>query len=171
MAHVDYQLLAKAYRAYQHMGFTYVEVPWVVSEDGVTKTLPSDRLADPLDDKYLVGSAEQSLVELMAQGIKLPNYCFAITPCFRQEPVLDETHQRYFMKLELFCPFSGKAIMLRKCASIFMRQIGADPAIDGEDLLVNGIEVGSYYNRENYSCGTGIALPRFSVALRKGNWL
>jgi hypothetical protein len=75
------------------------------------------------------------------------------------------------MKLELFCPFSGKAIMLRKCASIFMRQIGADPAIDGEDLLVNGIEVGSYYNRENYSCGTGIALPRFSVALRKGNWL
>ena len=44
---------------------------------------------------------------------------------------------------------------------------------EGHDLMLNGIEVGSYGHRsipgiETWAYGTGLALPRFSVASAKG---
>lgn len=42
------------------------------------------------------------------------------------------------------------------------------------DILINGIGVGSYYSQKlneefYYSCGTGLALPKFSIVLEEIN--
>lgn len=112
---------------------------------------------------------------------------YGITPCFRREHE-DELHQKQFMKLELFQAFENPkkfheineiqnsvTRMISK-AQTFFHQHGVDTIIEttryGKDIMTpEGIELGSYGTRQTkdftWNYGTGLALPRFSIAKRK----
>ncbi len=135
----------------------------------------------------LIGSAEQALITM---NLPVGSY-MAISPCFRFEKEVDLLHRDYFMKLELFVCGVAEDEAPRVVAHViedasevmaFISDIRpvTVPTSEGKhtyDLTVGGVEVGSYgyrtcddYTTPNESgCirwvyGTGIALPRFSVA-------
>lgn len=177
---IDYALLGKALDFYRYKGWTYVEVPWFASPAAIEATLPAgaSRFVMSVQTghghgqvfKTPVGSAEQGLI-----AMKLPPGCYvACTPCYRVEPVHSVLYQPYFMKVELF-DNRGKDTYANVIddARAFFKGLGVDPVpvtTDiGIDLELDGIEIGSYGIREHpdfgkWSYGTGLALPRFSVA-------
>lgn len=170
--------VGQAVEHYQTCGYTYVEVPWVVSEAAINLTLPPGAVATRCGDHYLAGSAEQSFLHLALEGQLEAGRYVACTPCFRDEPVIDLLHQASFMKVELFSlgspTWTGyqSAIGLADALDFFTAQ-GAKPVKvttdAGWDIEVKGIEVGSYGYRSSgnlhWAYGTGLAEPRFSIAL------
>lgn len=180
MKAIDWMWIGKAVQFFVDNEFNYKEVPWIVGNQAINSTLPFGRSAFSLTHPRLapgslVGSAEQSFVQLMLEG-DLPKgkYC-AASPCFRDETI-DQWHHLYFFKVELIemAPNSQNVFEIMDCARAFMESL-SNCHIDilktheGYDLTLNGKEVGSYGNRQangfNWTYGTGLALPRFSQAL------
>jgi hypothetical protein len=180
-APIDWTLLAQAVSYYQSAGYTYVEAPWAVSPESVEITCPKpEYTAEVVGLGSLVGSAEQSLLHLDLAGHLDPQktYC-ALTPCFRLGDNGDALHHPYFMKVELYTRMriNTDYTDLRIDAMAFFqallsasenRRLKIIPTIEGCDLELNGIEIGSYGVREHHGhiwvYGTGIAEPRFSQA-------
>ena len=98
---LDWTLLGRAAAFYESHGFTYIEVPWLVRSEitEITKPAGAENFSAPHGD--LIGSAEQSFIQMMVDGKLPPGRWYTITPCFRDEPVVDDLHQTHFMKLEL----------------------------------------------------------------------
>ena len=172
---IDYGILAAALDFYQKRGYSYKEVPWVVSDEATNVTLPKDRIATRVPYGCLVGSAEQAFIELLKRGQQLKKHC-AITPCFRDEPDYDELHHAYFMKCELFdaqaTPQRLQA-MIDDAVAFFTTYIPVkvvSTAI-GYDIEAGGIELGSYgfrtYKKTTFIYGTGCALPRLTTAMQQ----
>jgi hypothetical protein len=176
---INWSLFPLAIKEYTRLGYTYIEVPWLVNEEVIKATIPS--FAKPLavdsgtEINQLVGSAEQSFL-YMALKNELPTGKYmALTPCFRDDKI-DELHQKYFMKLELIIigkDNSSDTIHVMNDARYVLSQfskkaIVVQPTDDCMDLTINGIEVGSYGKREfkniKWIYGTGLAEPRFSIA-------
>lgn len=176
MVDVDWQLLGKAMFHYECAGFKPISVPWAVPRDVALVTCPIEERIYPFEDLSLVGSAEQSFMHLQFLGALPPGRFVACTPCFRNEPVLDQLHQKYFMKVELYSTEiqqDGKALEFAKAAQNFLKAWGqVKPEIvktdEGYDLFVGNVEVGSYATRHHeghsWTCGTGLAEPRLSMA-------
>ena len=179
---INWQIFGEAVEYYEDLGYQYIEVPWRVGPEAIKKTLPShvdlEIFNDPIN---LVGSAEQSFVEMMLDGVMPIGKFQAITPCFRNETVYDDLHQPHFMKLELinFGEISDEKLnqMIKDAVGFFkprvyMNDVQLVQTNDGFDIEHNGIELGSYgirimmYKRKRFSWiyGTGIAEPRFSFA-------
>lgn len=169
---------------WQDEGFQYRDVPWLVPEEYNLITAPSrDFLVNSKLGSH-VGSAEQSFVYLDLTGQLPRGKWIACTPCFRTEEHLDDLHQAGFMKVELYqtddiCSFSLD-VLVNKALNWFekaLEQSGVNrkhaylaPTSDGVDIMVNGIEVGSYgirsYEHLTWIYGTALAEPRFSVAAK-----
>lgn len=182
---INWARLARAVEYYQGVGYTYLEVPWIVSAEATAVTLPDGaRAATLAAGGDLVGSAEQSFIQMLRRNL-LPNGRYvALTPCFRHETQYNDLYQPYFMKVELIDvggspddvePVLSDALtFLNREAWSFERMLAPVQPIsfmDGSiDLQLNGIEVGSYgfrqHNGLQWVYGTGLAEPRFSVALR-----
>jgi hypothetical protein len=98
---IDWSLLGRALDFYKALGYKYIEVPWLVRNEvtEVTRHEGAENFGVPAGD--LVGSAEQSFIQMMMDGQLPPGRYCTISPCFRDEPVLDDLHQKHFMKLEL----------------------------------------------------------------------
>ena len=158
------------------MGYTYVETPWVVPREVSEITYQGDALSCQLGD--LVGSAEQGFLALPEiKDAKL----VSCGPCFRNEPVIDAAHQSWFMKIELYQSgdhfdeiiFDANSVMreafIRLMTPYNARGLTQVATPEGADLMLNGIEVGSYGVRtvgnRTWTYGTGLALPRFMVAI------
>ena len=175
MTPINWARLARALDFYEGKGFRRIELPWHAPAEicKLTHTGPSY----PFNNDYLVGSAEQSFMHAQNTGSLPEGKYVALTPCFRREPVNSKTHLDCFMKVELYSPNnqnSDMAIYFAKTAKEFMQSetgnlIKLIPTDEGHDLEINNIEVGSYMSRTgggmSWSCGTGIAEPRFSVAI------
>lgn len=184
---IDYQMLGQAVHEYQLRGYRYVECPWMVPDKAIRATLPGDApyweaavrcdydegRRDAFVESYgLVGSAEQSFLTLDLP----PGPYVGITPCFRWE-VEENIFTRYtFMKVELFVTSEDAEVQnVMDDAYEVMSLLGNTSAIqvtgteEGFDFNLFGVEVGSYGERatteQAWIYGTGLALPRFSVAL------
>lgn len=162
--------------------FVFIDVPWLVSEKAIRSTF-NGKIHEAFPGQYAVGSAEQSFAQLLLDGSLNPKGRYvAISPCFRDEPVLDDLHQNHFMKVELFQAFEGDPveayILACDAASWFEKlskrfygdhKIEVVQTPDGYDVEANGIEVGSYGIRhwEGFSWvyGTALAEPRFSTVM------
>jgi len=206
-APINYTRLGLAERAYGKLGYEQRDLPWLVPEKAILMTLPGGSAPDSLERRLrqiaetwkrdeeqlsLLGSAEQAFVhEMMTDtDLEVGTKYYAITPCFRDEPVLDRLHRRHFMKLELFQQLPSHASNLDAACAVgdmieasiqVMTQVTCsgyyDTRVelqqvatpDGVDLEIAGIEVGSYgYRRTNgllWAYGTGLAEPRMSEAL------
>jgi hypothetical protein len=190
---LQYAHLLTAMRFYEKKGFQPLEVPWAVSKEAMNITRPA--WAGPLTLAYQAGgveycpvaSAEQSFLQMqmdaIARGERMRGEYVAITPCFRNEPLIDDLHQPYFMKVELiswartdeaalhmmvnmaqdcFHPYSDTSAILATDPD----PIGVGMAIDIVGLR-SRIELGSYGLREHplvgrWLYGTGMAEPRLS---------
>lgn len=173
---INWSYVAKALDFYKGLGFRYIEAPWIVSQKAVKATLPFNRKGYSTEYGMLVGSAEQSFIELLLQGRDLKGSYVAATPCFRDDPE-DILHQRYFFKVELFrgtttlSEASLDCFTLASMAKDFITTLGEHALItqtdSGYDLELNGVELGSYGPREYkghfWAYGTGLAEPRFST--------
>lgn len=190
---IDYSLISRAIDFYAHKGFKYVEAPWMVSNKAVQSTLPPGKtpfycggdfgVGDP-NEIALVGSAEQAFVQLMLDG-RLPlGSHMAAGPCFRDDDV-DELHQKTFFKVELiivmdYAPPPEFALKMahEDALEFFYQNTDARGRLleveteAGYDINLNGIEIGSYgvrsFEGHHWIYGTGLAEPRFSMALAKG---
>lgn len=176
---IDYKRLAEAQAFFEGHGFEYIEVPWAVSAEATAITLPANKQAFALGDHgFLVGSAEQSFIEMIRNGVPLDTHC-AITPCFRDDKI-DRWHQTGFVKLELF-RFLPEG-MARPVVQKYMRhmidiasewhgrflRVTTIDTPEGVDIVCadSGVELGSYGVRwlegfGGWIYGTGHAEPRF----------
>ncbi|USN16290.1 hypothetical protein PAPPERLAPAPP_05520 [Brevundimonas phage vB_BpoS-Papperlapapp] len=180
MPRIDYALLGAAVAFYEREGYRYVETPWAVSKDTIDITCPNPAFAARVDGLgYLVGSSEQSFLHLDKDGAIGHGRMVACTPCFRLGDAEDDLHFPTFMKVELYdntyADDTGWKAMLADAYELALR-LGAPKAAlsqektdEGRDLLLAGIEIGSYGLRRHgdhiWSYGTGLTLPRFTQAL------
>lgn len=177
MVAVDWERLLAALKWFEAQGYKRMDMPWHASLKAIGSTLGDLDRAWELDGVgWLVGSAEQSFVEALLNGTLEQGKYVSLTPCFRREPVFDATHHPYFMKVELFDTSveDGRDLEIALEVKKFLEDASDMPVElvktdEGYDLEVNGIEVGSYSSREfngvAWTCGTGLAEPRFSYAI------
>jgi len=175
---IDYRKLAAGLDYYESCGYEYMEVPWVVSGEAESATLPPDATATSVQYGDLVGSAEQGFIELLLRGRTILKAC-TITPCFRIEDSYDELHHAYFMKLELIDTDATPENLQRMISDArgFLQQyVDTDIEATGDstyDIVdtKHCIELGSYgirtFNDTAYIYGTGIAPPRLDTVINK----
>jgi aspartyl/asparaginyl-tRNA synthetase len=184
---IDYELLAKAKVFYSARGYTYVEVPWIVEPRASLLTTTNEKVFITTKDEHFIGSSEQSFLDLSLKNELIPNTrYFSISPCFRRD-VPDESHSRWFMKLELYSfyhhgmyEFNCKTYesFVDHAYDLFFREVPwlkkkylaiVSTSESTVDINLNDIEIGSYgirrFNDFTAVYGTGLALPRFSYAL------
>lgn len=193
---INYKNIARAIEYFEQNGYEYVDVDWMADKDAVGVTLPKD--CDPhelccgvmVSDRYLVGSGEQSFIDLAMQQKLQPGKYVCATPCFRDDAE-DELHHEYFFKVELFhyitpiktsgSKSTGSVVklgqMIELCGGFFnqeikCRKVKLEPfKCDIVDSQF-GIELGSYGISSHHLVGewvygTGYAEPRFSVVKDK----
>lgn len=175
---IRYDLIVKALDFYKSLGYKEINVPWHVRPEVSDITCPHPDLAYSFEDGVLVGSAEQSMIQMAMDGELIENHSYvAVSPCFRNEPELDVFHQKYFMKVELF-HFGEDYQAYRTVlwdAFYFLSGLTKKPIkVVGyddynADFEIDGVEIGSYNNRYSngitWVCGTGLALPRFTKVM------
>lgn len=176
-AEINYLHVGFAIAHYKKLGYEYIEVPWYVSNESILATKPEENAIVQVDyDTNLIGSAEQGFIELLSTyQLDRDRKYVSASPCFRDELNQYEPGflQPYFFKVELFNQKPTVERMVAEATSLF-RTLGGTVkkchTKDGIDLMVNGIEVGSYGERtvdgKTFTYGTGLAEPRFSYALR-----
>lgn len=143
---------------------------------------------------HFAASGEQSFLQMQYDCAKngLPEMqgrWQTITPCFRDEPEINEFKRIGFMKLELIdwsIPTQNNLEQIIEAARRFFSQhIDCDVVKNdqvsehGHDIVSRkrGIELGSYGIRENkigdyrmsWIYATGLAEPRLSVAIEREN--
>jgi hypothetical protein len=196
----QYRRLIDAMAFYEAAGFKPVDVPWAVSRYAMDITRPL--WAGPVTMVYTAGglelcpvaSAEQSFLQMQLDAKKvgwaMEGRLLAITPCFRNEPKLDDLHQPYFMKVELiqwvtpeneFRKRADLDNMIATASKFFEKHLDID-IVENHDpdpigqvaydivSLRGRIELGSYGIRKHESVGewiygTGCAEPRLSFAI------
>lgn len=173
----DLRIFADAQDHYEDRGYRDVAVPWVISREAMDATLPTDKVPYGTFGGYLVGSAEQSFIDMLLAGEELGRVQ-GFSPCFRDE-THDELHSPYFLKLELFdglMPPTEESVlgMLGEAREFFERYLPTVISREGEesfDILAadSGMELGSYGIRRipghSWIYGTGVALPRLQQAI------
>lgn len=175
---INWKLISDSLEYYKTKGYKYIEVPWIVSDEAVKKTF----LGNSVKSRHgeVVGSAEQSFIQLMLEGKLQYGKYVAASPCFRDELVYDDIHFPYFFKVELISinPQSSKSDMyecIDHAQEFFALNCDKRDIVilvkteDGIDLNLNSIEIGSYGIRNSqgfeWVYGTGLAEPRFSQAI------
>jgi len=200
----QYRNLINAMLFYERAGYMALDVPWCVSDEAMNITRPV--WAGTVNAAYIAGgkqqcpvaSAEQSFLQiqldsLAASGSLNTGTYVAITPCFRNEPVIDDLHQPYFMKVELYDATANLIseaaeprlnAMIERAERFFHQYLDVvvvpneeyDPLKVGEafDIVAKGsrIELGSYGIRKHpkvgtWVYGTGCAEPRLSYAIEQ----
>lgn len=184
MKTIDYSKIAKAVEYYKTYDYCYMEVPWLVDLDSILVTRPKGARLFSTFAGELVASGEQSFIEIQELLQKGKKYQ-CVTPCFRDDKI-DELHDRYFLKNELIwipkytdVPYSGLVDKMIEEVLPFFSNYGKPEVVDfplenawnNKDIMINGIEVGSYgcreYNGFMWIYGTGCAEPRLSTAIDK----
>jgi aspartyl/asparaginyl-tRNA synthetase len=171
---IDYKKIVDAAHFYKWSGFNQLEAPWFISRKAMEVTAPVGRRYCTSFLGDLVASGEQSFIQMWLDNNLKKGKWFCITPCFRDEPKLDEIHLNYFIKLELIEVDPGEEAldkMVNSALQFFNSYIDS-VVIDtnlGKDIVSStGIELGSYgfrnYKDFHWLYGTGVAEPRLSYA-------
>lgn len=171
--------LLRAIEFYKKLGYKPISAAQCVGIQAINKTIPEGAVPMAHDeDNFYVGSAEQSFYDMMTKyaqaGVPVPSEgkFMMLTPCQRNERVIDDSHLEIFLKLELVS-FERTVVT---DALAFFRQEGLKDAIvvdtpQGLDIEYKGVELGSYGKRTHEGkvvyFGTGIAMPRISYAIAK----
>lgn len=192
---INFSALTVALEYFKNKGYIYQEVPWLIPMSDIMITCPKDKYAMEVEEMApnngLIGSAEQGFLHLDRIKKLGVGKFVALSPCFRNEVVLDQWHQSYFMKVELYDnrfenPEKELENIIEDARYFFdyynplssvldpyvkLRETNVVTTYDGYDIEHFGIELGSYGVRQhdslNWVYGTGIAEPRFSSVLKE----
>lgn len=178
---ISTKLIQEALNFYEKKGYLLQDVPMVVDKEVSDITKPGHVQDLDHNEKVYVGSAEQGFLQMYKDGLlKDFGKYMAITPCFRNEHSLNETHFLMFLKVELMIISDTPKWSLEQILkdandyfSSYSNQVKRENISNSEiDLMLNDIEIGSYgirafNNNEKYVYGTGLAEPRFSYAMKK----
>lgn len=180
---IDLGLISRATEHYIQAGCYLTSVPYLVDSDIMDFTCPSgviDKRLTHSNGKQYVASAEQSFLQMEKDvriGIKQPPM-MALTPCYRDESVMDDTHLNIFLKLEIF-EYNPKGFAVHyywadRMVEFFKKE-GLNTRIvstlDGVDVITEDhLELGSFGYRISplgvpYVYATGLAEPRASMAI------
>ena len=179
---IDYSIILDALTYYKNSGFLYREVPWIISHPAYVATRPNNRPEFYTLGGYLVASGEQGYIQELHEGKELTKH-ICITPCFREEEVIDAIHYRYFLKAELIDTHATQEnlhSMITTAKKFFEKYtkvsvIQTDTHGKAFDIIdeTTGVELGSYgirtTNEHAFIYGTAVALPRLSVVITKNN--
>lgn len=175
---INYLIIANAIEFYKSKGFEYCNVNWSAPVDILRITTPPRcRLYLLASNDSLVGSAEQSFLDLIINHNLKPGRYVAASPCFRDDAD-DELHSRYFFKIELI-DFENPTIeslqeIIQICQKYFNTFLETEVIQTEEfnwDIVdkKNGIELGSYGLRSHdtikWIYATGVAEPRLSKVI------
>lgn len=176
---ISMNIFMEAIQYYTGLGYKLIDVPQCVDFDVSQHTKP-EGVPELFHRgmKVYVASAEQSFIQLYKEGkLKIGKY-LAVTPCYRQESLLDNTHYSMFLKMELIVIGEKKSYVVMKDAMNFFKKyvkvkyILTDEAEDSFDIIhdATDTELGSYgvrkmLNGVPYTYGTGIADPRLSYCI------
>lgn len=183
---IDWFKVSHAVMFYKSIGYNYLETPWVVPIQVCDITRPPSADWLRLDQRGVhecykgtwgepVASGEQGLLNIRGQ-LEVGKLYVTATPCFRPERELVEgVTQGQFFKVELMATAHGMMNVVldhaRRCMTTWCLGLEIVTTAEGCDLYLNGLEVGSYGEREHngfkWTYGTGIAEPRFTTALGK----
>jgi len=170
---IDSVLLMTAMQHYKELGYKPLSSPMLVDREIVEITLPEGNTAQEHLGKFYVGSAEQSFYQLMKEGFSPNGSYMLVTPCERDD-VIDDTHLNIFLKVELVSSELNYKEIMQDVIDLYSYNGFNVTIVEtsvGCDLELNGVEVGSYGERDylgvNISFGTGIALPRISQAISR----
>jgi hypothetical protein len=175
---LDYRYIADAQDYYSEHRYTPVAVPWVIGDEAYSATIPDGVARYETLGGFLVGSAEQSFIQMLLDGVEPLGRMQAASPCFRDEEH-DELHSPYFFKLELFdntLPMDTKSVLsvLDDARGFMERYLPTKLVQEGPtswDIVSahSGVELGSYGVRKvaehSWIYGTGVALPRLQQAV------
>lgn len=206
----EYKRLLEAVAFYEKLGYRYDEAPWAVSEQAMNITRPSQYRNLPTmsyrvnyhgydqkkgyesDGVVLcpVASAEQSFLhDQLTNEYRIVGRYVTLTPCFRNEEIIDVLHRPYFMKVELInwtetSTEVGMYKMIHDAEAFFRKEcklkVDVIPNLDPDPISVTRgfdivtrqgrVELGSYGIREHESVGrwvygTGCAEPRLTRAM------
>lgn len=180
MSIISMSKILDALKYYKDKGYVMIDVPQCVDFDVSQHTKP-EGLPELFHRgmKVYVASAEQSFLQLLKEG-KLPNGKYmAVTPCYRHEPYLDDTHYSMFLKLELIVVGSDDVSNVVEDSFNFLSEymecnvVTTNEGVDTKDIItLQGDELGSYGVRKTldntpYVYGSGIAEPRLSMCMQK----
>lgn len=175
-SYISTSLVYDAITFYRSLGYQMIDVPMCVSDAAIKATIPINTDCLKKDEnQYYVGSAEQSFIDMYMRKLLSDGKYMALTPCHRYENRIDPLHFQIFLKLELIDVGSDKRSLIHDAYDFFHRSginVIKQKTSDGEDLLLNNIEIGSYGQRhmfdgKPYLYGTGLAEPRTSFAMRQ----
>lgn len=173
---VSTTLILEAIEYYTDLGYKLIDVPQCVDFDVSQHTKPSG-IPELFHRgmKVYVASAEQSFLQLHKEGKISKGKYMALTPCYRHEALLDDTHYSMFLKLELIELLAQDSYpVMHDCLGFFKERTKEETYFivtdEGEctyDIICDDIEIGSYgvrytLNGTPYVYGTGISEPRFS---------
>lgn len=192
---IDYEMIGDAVNFYSAKGFARVESPWLVTKEIADITAPPGASTyivqkdTETKQKTFVASGEQSLLYIINKGF-LPGdgKVQTVTPCMRNDP-FDETHTKYFMKLELMhystsddlSSFANVDRMIDAALAYYkchvpqsdLKVVEVSGPSKTFDIVLDGVEIGSYGHRTclfcNWIYGTGLAEPRFSRIVNNRN--
>ena len=185
MCNISTKILYEALQYYSKLGYQMIDVPLVVDLDVSAHTKP-DGVPELYHGKVgeghrcYVASGEQSFIQLHKEGKLSDGKYMAVTPCYRHDRYVSDTHYLMFMKLELIVVGD---ISFANCDDIidtvcddargfFLKQGYDVNRWDNNseiDLTTSsGVELGSYGYRKmldgtGYVYGTGCAFPRVSL--------
>lgn len=191
---IDYEMIGDAIHFYSAIGFSRLESPWLVTKEIADITAPPGSSTyivqkdTETKQKVFVASGEQSLLYLINKGfLAEEGKVQTVTPCMRND-AFDETHTKYFMKLELMnysidndlSSSSNVDRMIESALTYFKCHVPrsdlkvVENAEQGSyDIMLDEIEIGSYGYRTclfcNWIYGTGLAEPRFSRIVNNRN--
>jgi hypothetical protein len=201
----QYRRLCDAVDYYTSLGYRYIDTPWLVQQKVCNSTKPRQfrpihHHIDALNHTFhIVASGEQSFLQLQYERHKFGQPLMTgkyqtITPCYRDEQIIDEQHRIGFMKLELIEWVDGNmsavdaqqsVLRMADDALIFFKQYVLSAKLAPNELNItefgldaqspSGIELGSYGVRRrqirdfrlHWVYGTGCAEPRLSYAIEK----
>lgn len=180
---ISTNVLMNALKFYSGKGYAPIDVPLLVDLDVSAHTKPKG-VPELYHDKgkVYVASAEQSFIQLYKEGKLSDGMYMAVTPCYRHERTVSDTHYLMFMKLELIVvgvafQHSDKVVseVVSHAKEFFTSQkidinMWGNPS-DQVDLYSREgeVEYGSYGYRlmpdgvTGYVYGTGCAFPRVSL--------
>ena len=171
---IDYKKIVNAIHHYTWLGYEELPSPWFASRQAMQVTAPPDRRFCTSFIGDLVASGEQSFIQMWMDGNLKSGKWQCATPCFRDEPLIDDLHLNYFFKVELIevspkNPNKSIDDMVKGALQFFNAYIDAEVEETdiGKDIVSRGgIELGSYGYREHdgfkWVYGTGVAEPRLS---------
>lgn len=177
---IDWKKLFHGIEYYEKVGYTMLNTDWIVEREFTEVTKPIDIVPVSYGEVDLVGSCEQTFIKMMSQGVIKNGSFMGLTPCFRNEPIVDLLHRKYFMKLELIVVggyntwSENLGYMLNHSLDFFSKYLPVDMIQTDEEQydiidIKNGIELGSYGIRHwkdlSWVYGTGIAEPRLSTTI------